>query len=85
VLRQAQSNVEQSPLRGITGDSGLKNVEVTDLLDASHGSLCLQPINGCLNRRVGWPTFFGKRFLNFPNGSLALTPQRIHDLKFELC
>src|SRR6266404_7020479 len=82
---QREQVVDQSALRGSAGDGGLENVEVTDLLDAAHGLLCFQSVNGCLNRRIGWPAFFGKRLLNLPDGNLSLTPQRVHDLKFELC
>src|SRR6267378_3238116 len=46
--------------------------------------LCFQAIHGRLNRRVGWSAFFGKGFLNLTDGGSALTPQRLHDLKFEL-
>jgi len=40
-------------------------------------------VNGGLDRCVGWPAWFGKCFLNFPDGTRAPAPERVHDLKFE--
>src|SRR5580700_6000255 len=82
--KQRQQVVDQPTLRHITGDRSLKNVEVANLLDAPHGFLPFQTIDGGLNRCVGRPAFFGERFLNLADRGIAAGPQRLHDLQLKL-
>src|SRR5208337_3037203 len=81
---QRQQVVDQPPLRGVAGDCRCENVKITDFPGATQGLLPFQTINGSLDGRVGWSVPLGKCFLNFANGGLAPSPQRLHDLKFEL-
>src|SRR5258708_989301 len=76
--------VDQLPLRGIAGYRGFENMEVTDLPDAADGFLSFEAINGGLDGRVSWSVLFGKSFLDLADRGLALNPQGLHDLKFEL-
>src|SRR6266481_1046352 len=59
-------------------------MKVADLFDAAYSFLPFQAINGCLDRGIGWPVFFGKSFLNFANGGIAASPQRLHNLQLQL-
>ena len=59
-------------------------METANLLDAAHGILSFQAINGGLDGRVSWSVLFGKSFLDLADRGLALNPQGLHDLKFEL-
>src|SRR5882724_5822301 len=80
---QAQQVVDQFPLRRVAGNSGFENMEVAYLLDSAYGRLDFETVNGGLNRGVSGPVFFGKCFLNFPNGGTPPAPQSLHDPEFE--
>src|SRR5262245_32006519 len=82
--KQVQQVVDQSALRGITGDRGLENIGVADPLYATESLLAFQAVDRGLNRREGGSAALGERLMDLANGAGTLRPQRLHDPKFEL-
>ena len=76
--------VDQSALRGVTGDHGLENVRIADLLRAPQRLLVFQTIDGSLDGGVSWPSALGEGFLNFADRARATAPESLHDLYFQL-
>ncbi len=67
----------------LTGQHGLKQMRVADLLDPTNRAFFFQAVDHGLNRGVRRPVLLREAFLNLPHGAGSQVPQLFKQLKFE--